>query len=82
MRNWQAGDEYQPSGSTGEAKIKTLFQQARIPVWERALWPILTDGSAIIWARQFGPAAEFAAGPGSGPVLRIREMTLQRAETR
>jgi len=74
LRNWKAGDQYQPSGSTGEAKIKTLFQQARIPVWERAYWPVLTDGDSIIWARHFGPAAAFVAGPGSGPVLRIREM--------
>jgi tRNA(Ile)-lysidine synthase len=75
LRNWKAGDQYQPSGSTGEAKIKTLFQQARIPVWERAHWPVLTDGDCIVWARHFGPAAEFVAGPGSGPVLKIREKT-------
>jgi len=76
LRNWKAGDQYQPLGSTGEAKIKTLFQRARIPVWERAHWPVLTDGDCIIWARHFGPAAEFVAGPGSGPVLQIREVAL------
>jgi tRNA(Ile)-lysidine synthase len=77
LRNWKAGDQYQPSGSTGEAKIKTLFQQARIPVWERAHWPVLTDGDSIVWARHFGPAAEFVAGPGCGPVLKIREVTVR-----
>lgn len=76
LRNWQAGDQYQPSGSTGETKLKTLFQQARIPVWERALWPVLTDRESIIWSRHFGPAAEFAAGPGTVPVLRIREVRI------
>jgi tRNA(Ile)-lysidine synthase len=76
LRNWKAGDQYQPSGSMSEAKIKTLFQQARIPVWERAQWPVLTNGDSIIWARRFGPAAEFVAGPGSGPVLQIREVLL------
>jgi len=76
LRNWQPGDRYQPSCSTGEAKIKTLFQQARIPVWERAHWPVLTDGDSIVWARHFGPAAEYVAGPGSGPVLQIREVTV------
>jgi tRNA(Ile)-lysidine synthase len=77
LRNWKAGDQYQPLGSTGEAKIKTLFQQARIPVWERADWPVLTDGESIIWTRHFGPAAQFVAGPGSGPVLQIREVAVR-----
>ena len=76
LRNWQSGDQYQPSGSTGEIKIKTLFQQARIPVWERALWPVLTDAGSIIWSRHFGPAAEFAAAPGTVPVVRIREVRI------
>jgi tRNA(Ile)-lysidine synthase len=72
-RNWRAGDRYRPSGSTGEEKIKTLFQRARIPSWERRLWPVLTDGPSIVWVRRFGPAAEFEAGPDSRWVLAIRE---------
>ena len=82
LRNWKAGDQYQPSGSSGEAKIKTLFQQARVPVWERAHWPVLTNGDSIIWSRHFGPAAEFVAGPGSNPVLTIREVAVRRAGAR
>jgi tRNA(Ile)-lysidine synthase len=74
LRNWRPGDQYQPSGSTGKEKIKTLFQQARIPLWERRHWPVLTDGTSIVWARLFGPAAEFAAGPGSCLILKVREV--------
>jgi tRNA(Ile)-lysidine synthase len=73
IRNWRPGDRYQPRGSTGEEKIKTLFQKARIPRWERRQWPVVTDGSAIVWARRFGPAARVAADPGCALVLRIRE---------
>jgi tRNA(Ile)-lysidine synthase len=73
IRNWRPGDRYQPRGSTAEEKIKTLFQKARIPRWERRQWPVVTDGSAIVWARRFGPAARFAADPGCTLVLRIRE---------
>lgn len=73
LRNWQPGDQFQPWGTTGVEKIKTLFQQFRIPLWERRHWPVLTDGSSIVWTRRFGPAAQFAAEPGSGPVLSIRE---------
>ena len=74
IRNWRPGDQYQPKGSAGEEKIKTLFQKARIPRWERRHWPVLTDGSQIVWARQFGVAARFAASSASKMVLSIREM--------
>jgi tRNA(Ile)-lysidine synthase len=73
LRSWRPGDQYQPRGSTGEEKIKILFQKARIPLWERRQWPVVTDGSAIVWTRRFGPAAPFAARPGCAVVLRIRE---------
>ena len=76
IRNWRPGDQYQPSGSTGEEKIKTLFQKARIPRWERSYWPVVTDGSAIVWARRFGAAVRFAVVPGCKAVLRIREVGL------
>jgi tRNA(Ile)-lysidine synthase len=74
VRNWRPGDQYQPLGSTGEAKIKTLFQESRIPLWERRHWPVLVDGETIVWSRGFGPAARFAAGPGTRMLLTIREI--------
>jgi tRNA(Ile)-lysidine synthase len=73
VRNWRPGDQYQPIGHSGAEKIKLLFHQARVPLWERRHWPVVTMGDAILWARRFGPAAGFAAGPGSRPVLGIRE---------
>ncbi len=73
LRNWRPGDQYQPVGSTGGKRIKTLFQQARIPVWERSRWPVLVDRSTLVWTRLFGPAAGFAAGEATRVVLRIRE---------
>ena len=74
LRSWQAGDLYQPAGCAGEKKIKTLFQEARIPVWERSGWPILTDGAGIVWTRRFGPAARVATGATTGRALEIREI--------
>lgn len=74
VRNWQPGDRYRPAGSTGELKLKTLFHHARIPVWERGHWPVLVDGESIVWTRQFGAAAGFAANSGSRSILRIREV--------
>ena len=79
-RNWESGDRYQPIGSTSERKIKTLFQEARIPFWDRAQWPILMDGGSIVWVRQFGPAAGFGAGPDTRVLLRIRERSCDPIE--
>ena len=41
-----------------------MFQKARVPSWKRSFWPIVTSGSKILWAREFGAAAEFATERG------------------
>jgi tRNA(Ile)-lysidine synthase len=74
FRNWRPGDRYQPMGHSNEAKIKALFHQARIPIWERAQWPVLACGDSIVWTRRFGPAQVVAAGPASTRILEIREV--------
>ncbi|MGO9228936.1 MAG: tRNA lysidine(34) synthetase TilS [Bryobacteraceae bacterium] len=74
FRNWRPGDRYRPNGHSNEAKIKTLFHQARVPVWERAHWPVLASGDSIVWTRQFGPAHGAVAGPASTRILQIREV--------
>lgn len=73
VRNWRPGDQYQPVGSTGKKKIKTLFQQARIPLWERGQWPALIDGASIVWVRRFGAAAGFAVHAGTKVILKVRD---------
>ncbi len=75
FRSWHPGDRYQPNGHSNEAKIKTLFHQARIPVWERAQWPVLAAGVSIVWTRQFGPAQGVAVSPASTRILQIREIS-------
>ena len=73
LRNWRPGDQYQPVGRSHSEKIKSLFQEFRIPLWERRHWPVLIDGESIVWTRRFGVAAGFAACAGSQRVLQIRE---------
>jgi tRNA(Ile)-lysidine synthase len=74
LRNWRPGDQYQRRGRSGAEKIKTLFQEFRIPLWERRRWPVIVRGNSILWTRRFGVADEFAAGPESGNILTIREV--------
>jgi tRNA(Ile)-lysidine synthase len=78
LRNWRPGDQYQPAGSTSEQRIKTLFQEHRIPLWERRHWPVLTDSDSIVWARQFGAASRVAATPESRTLLKIQESGIDR----
>jgi tRNA(Ile)-lysidine synthetase-like protein len=73
LRRWRAGDRYRPARGGREYTIQELFQRARIPSWRRDAWPIISMGPKILWARQFGAAAEFTARNESGPVLRIWE---------
>jgi len=73
LRGWKPGDRYRPVGHAGDWKLKELFQRMRIPSWRRPFWPILCMGEKILWARDFGPAAEYS--DSGGPCqLRIREI--------
>jgi len=57
LRNWRPGDRYRPHGRANEEKVKVMFQENRVPLWDRGTWPIITVDDRIVWARQFGPAA-------------------------
>jgi len=72
VRNWRPGDRYQPA--TGrEAKIKQMFQDSRVPVWERAAWPVLTVAGQILWSRGFGVASAVAPDENTATRLSIHE---------
>ncbi len=73
LRNWRPGDLYHRIGQSKPEKIKVLFQEARVPLWERPNWPIITYNGIILWSRRFGPASEFAADPKSRVILRVGE---------
>jgi tRNA(Ile)-lysidine synthase len=77
LRNWQPGDQYTPNGVPAAKKIKSLFQQARIPVWERTQWPVLTDAGVIVWTRRFGAASAVAAGSGCRKILAVSEVEIR-----
>lgn len=72
LRNWRPGDQYTPVGHPRAESVKTLLQEARIPLWDRRIWPIITHGGQIVWTRRFGAAEEYAAR-GARRVLRVVE---------
>ena len=61
LRNWRPGDRFRPSGHQSAHKLKRLLNEKHISRWEREGWPVLTSGEALVWARGFPVAAEFAA---------------------
>ena len=64
LRNWRPGDQYRRVGSAGEEKIKTFFQEARIPLWERRHWPVLTAEGINRFSEKVRPGR--AGGGGAG----------------
>jgi len=74
LRNWRPGDQFERPGDPGTAvKIKTLFQDYRVPLWERRTWPVIVMGDSIVWTRRFGPARQFAATAESESILLVKE---------
>jgi tRNA(Ile)-lysidine synthase len=73
VRNWRPGDRYTGVGRSSE-KVKSLFQQERIPIWERQGWPVLTSGDRIVWLRKFGASAEVSPSAETSKVVRVTEI--------
>ncbi|HXE74790.1 MAG TPA: tRNA lysidine(34) synthetase TilS [Candidatus Xenobia bacterium] len=73
VRNWRAGDRFRPAGSRAPKKLKTLFQQERIPVAVRARLPLVVSGDEIVWVARLGVAAGYELTPASQTALVIEE---------
>jgi tRNA(Ile)-lysidine synthase len=74
LRNWRAGDAYQVEKAGRPRRLKEMFQESRIPSWDRLHWPILVAGDQIVWSRRFGPAAGVEAGPQTRRRVLVREL--------
>ena len=72
VRRRRPGDRYRPVGGRGSRRLQDMFVDAKIPRAARATWPVVAAGEAIAWAPGLRPAAEFAAGPATRRILRLR----------
>lgn len=59
IRNWKKGDTYDAAG-LGRAKLKTLFQDEKVPRSARSRWPVLVAHSTIVWVASFPVSGQFA----------------------
>jgi tRNA(Ile)-lysidine synthase len=71
VRNWQPGDEIHLPGQATAKRLKFLFQEHRVLLWERKHWPVLLWKDEIVWVRRFGCSAKFKSSAGSRNVLTI-----------
>jgi len=76
LRNWRPGDRLRPLHRGSEEKLRRLLQQKRVPLDQRLLWPVLTSGDKVIWAKDFPVAAEFAAGDGTSQAVLIEALEI------
>jgi tRNA(Ile)-lysidine synthase len=77
LRNWRAGDIFQPLGHHRAHKLKHLLSDRRIGQQERQGWPVLTSDGVLVWARGFPAAKEFAASEKTRAGIVIAEEVLQ-----
>lgn len=73
LRNWRPGDAYRPFGRRQPCKLKQMFLADRIPLRDRARWPVLECGGKLVWARGMAPAADFCARERTQVGLLIQE---------
>jgi tRNA(Ile)-lysidine synthase len=82
LRNWQAGDRFQPLGCGKLLKLKELFRQQKIPLEQRRFWPVLESGKEIVWVRGFPAAASVAVSAESRQAILIGEGVPGEGRTR
>jgi tRNA(Ile)-lysidine synthase len=76
LRSWRPGDAYRPRGGRQARKLKRMLLAKRIPIRERAGWPVLESGGRIVWVRGMPAADDYCAGAGTSAGVVIEERGL------
>lgn len=80
VRNWRPGDAMIRAGHSKPEKIKSLFQQFQVLLWERRHWPVAVASDEVFWARSFGAAAPYLAHAQSQQVASLCYWPADKAE--
>ncbi len=71
VRNWCAGDRFEPQGMAGHKKLKRFFSDKQIELEERLNTPLLVSGKTILWVAGKRRSRHAVAGHDNGKILRI-----------
>lgn len=83
VRTRREGDRIRQKGSGGTKKVKEIFIEAKIPIHERNVWPIVTDAAGeILWIPGLKKSSREASGEDgeNATVLIYRRNTTTREE--
>jgi tRNA(Ile)-lysidine synthase len=76
VRNWRPGDRFRPAHTKGEKKIKELLQDRQVSGRERKLWPVVVNGTDVVWVRGFPAPAHLQPNSADDSAVLIREVRL------
>jgi tRNA(Ile)-lysidine synthase len=63
LRNWRAGDRFQPALHGSEKRVKELLYTLHLSAEEKRLWPVVAAGDRIVWVRGIdGPELRTVSG--------------------
>ncbi len=71
VRNFRAGDRFQPIGMDGHKKIKDLFIEKKVPSSIRRAIPLLLAGGEVLWIPGYGRSEMGKIRPETRDVLRV-----------
>tara|TARA_B100000965_G_C19579494_1_gene752868 strand:- start:656 stop:2077 length:1422 start_codon:yes stop_codon:yes gene_type:complete len=72
VRSWVPGDRYHPLGAPGTRKLQDIFTDKKIPREQRALLPLIENGSGeLVWCPGLPPAEKSRLQPGTLGALRL-----------
>jgi len=68
VRAWRDGDYIRVAGLGGRKKLQDIFVDAKVPREERSRWPVICEGSDVVWVPALALAEGAAATPGAPAV--------------
>jgi tRNA(Ile)-lysidine synthase len=76
LRNWRPGDAYRAKGRRQVQKLKAMFLARRVPISDRASWPVLESAGQVAWAFDMPPADDFCASQATRVGVVIEEESI------
>ncbi len=73
LRPRRPGERFQPLGLGGHtAKISDVMVNAKVPVEQRAAWPVVASGDEVVWLAGLRLDERFRVRPETAAVLRLK----------
>jgi tRNA(Ile)-lysidine synthase len=78
VRNFCAGDRFQPLGMRGHKKVKDLFIEKKVPLSVRSVLPLFSMGDEILWIPAYARSEIAKIGPQTKEFLYVKAVPLER----